>query len=97
MTFFSKMVQKKSGTYSINYKEAGKLLLPLFFVVAIAAVFVAQLSIPGHNFVYYLILGLSFTAGLVLYAAGLIISIFAFKKAHDLFRQDDGWRESVAA
>jgi hypothetical protein len=97
MKFFSKIVQRIFAINSINYKEASKLLLPLVVAFAIGSVFLAQYSMPGHNFLYYLIFGLSFTAGLALYAAGLLLSIFAFKKAHDLFRQDDGLRESVAA
>lgn len=81
----------------IHYKDTIKLALPTIAIFASIAVLFSHLTMPGHSFFMSVIIGLSITAGTLLYAGGLITSIFAIKKAHDLFRQDDGLRESVTA
>ncbi len=81
----------------ITWKQVSTVVIPALLVFFIAAVLLYQNAVPGRNAGYYVLVGLSIAAGLLLYIGGLIVTLLAFKKAHDLFRQDDGWRESVAA
>jgi len=82
----------------INFKEASLIVVPLFIIVIIAVMLLVQWSMPGQSSLQYALISISIAIGLLLYLGGLIISIFAFKKAHDLFQNPDkNWRESVVA
>jgi len=82
----------------INFKEASLIATPLFIILIIAVMLMVQWSMPGQNSLHYALVSISITIGILLYLGGLIISIFAFRKAHDLFQNPDkNWRESVVA
>lgn len=97
MTWFKKqLVQIFDKDRGVHYKNAViKLVLPLMLVLFIAITWFSRFTLPGYSLSHYMIIAFSISMGLFLYISGLLISIIAFKKAHDLLRQNDGWRESV--
>jgi uncharacterized membrane protein len=74
----------------------GKLVLPvLFFFVAWIAL--SASLVPTKSLFTFILLALSVAAGLLLYIGGLLLCVFAFKRAHELFRkQEQEWHGSLS-
>ena len=77
---------KTNKILGVNYKDSGKLLLPLLGILSIIWIFVRLLPKPSRAGYPCMRVAVPIASGFVLYVSGLLLSIVAFKKARDRFR-----------